>query len=57
MEHMNPLSRGGEHSVHNVIPACRGCNLRKKDRGLAEFLLFINPDFGFGNVTEGDRYV
>ena len=28
-DHITPLSKGGAHSLHNVIPACRSCNSRK----------------------------
>ena len=37
-EHMTPLSRGGEHSKPNIVPACKPCNLRKGTRTLLEFL-------------------
>lgn len=29
MDHIVPLSKGGEHTVSNVVPACRRCNSRK----------------------------
>lgn len=29
MEHMIPLSRGGDHSIENVALACSECNVRK----------------------------
>jgi len=28
-DHIRPLSRGGQHCVENVIPACSYCNRRK----------------------------
>lgn len=31
MDHIMPLSLGGLHTVHNIVPACRSCNSRKKD--------------------------
>lgn len=31
-EHITPLSKGGSHTFSNVVPACRSCNSRKKDR-------------------------
>lgn len=31
-EHITPLSRGGSHTLSNVVPACRSCN-SKKARG------------------------
>ena len=38
MEHMTPLSRGGRHAKDNIVPACGGCNGRKYNRTLFEFL-------------------
>lgn len=39
-EHMTPISRGGNHSLENIIPSCRRCNVRKSDRTLLEFVAF-----------------
>ena len=33
-DHITPLSKGGSHTKANVVPACRPCNTRKKDRAL-----------------------
>jgi 5-methylcytosine-specific restriction endonuclease McrA len=30
-DHVVPLSRGGDHTAANVVPACGSCNSRKKD--------------------------
>jgi len=30
-DHITPLSKGGSHTVSNVVPACNSCNCRKKD--------------------------
>lgn len=30
-DHLTPLSQGGNHTVHNIVPACRRCNSRKQD--------------------------
>jgi 5-methylcytosine-specific restriction endonuclease McrA len=32
-----PLSRGGHHSIGNVLPACERCNLLKNARLLIQF--------------------
>lgn len=32
IEHVVPLSRGGENNPHNVLLACAGCNSSKQDR-------------------------
>lgn len=31
-DHVVPLSRGGEHVAHNIVPACQPCNSRKNNR-------------------------
>jgi 5-methylcytosine-specific restriction endonuclease McrA len=36
IDHVIPRSRGGAHSWDNVVAACRPCNVRKRDRLLAE---------------------
>ncbi len=28
-DHLTPLSKGGNHTVSNVVPACRSCNSKK----------------------------
>ncbi|MFC1866933.1 HNH endonuclease [Thermodesulfobacteriota bacterium] len=30
MDHVVPLSRGGKSKKGNIVPACKGCNNRKK---------------------------
>lgn len=37
MEHVIPVSRGGLHSIGNVLPACRGCNASKHTKLLIEW--------------------
>jgi 5-methylcytosine-specific restriction endonuclease McrA len=36
LDHVIPRSRGGEHAWDNVVAACRPCNVRKRDRMLAD---------------------
>lgn len=36
-EHFIPLSKGGEYTINNIIPACRSCNCSKKDRDFFEW--------------------
>jgi 5-methylcytosine-specific restriction endonuclease McrA len=38
MDHMTPVSRGGDHAIENLVPCCQSCNSRKKDRTLLEYL-------------------
>ncbi len=32
LDHTVPLSRGGHHSVDNIVPSCRSCNDSKADK-------------------------
>jgi 5-methylcytosine-specific restriction endonuclease McrA len=36
-DHVIPLSRGGRHTIGNVLPACQSCNSSKHDRLLMEW--------------------
>ncbi len=38
MDHMMPVSRGGEHSERNVVPACKTCNSKKWNKTPLEFI-------------------
>jgi 5-methylcytosine-specific restriction endonuclease McrA len=37
VDHRVPLSRGGDDSMENLIPACLSCNSSKHDRTELEF--------------------
>jgi 5-methylcytosine-specific restriction endonuclease McrA len=37
LDHVHPLSRGGEDVESNIVPACAACNLSKSDKSLAEW--------------------
>lgn len=32
MDHVYPISKGGETTVNNLVTACPSCNIKKKDR-------------------------
>ena len=38
IDHVQPRVRGGDGSGGNLVTACRGCNVLKGHRRLAEFL-------------------
>ena len=46
LDHIKPLSKGGETSARNLRTICRGCNSRKKNGN--------DNDLKFLNVTQGD---
>ena len=39
LDHVIPISKGGSHSIGNIVPACRKCNLEKSDKFIAEWKL------------------
>jgi 5-methylcytosine-specific restriction endonuclease McrA len=41
IDHVVPRSRGGQHTWENVVAACRGCNLRKRDRLVEETTMVL----------------
>ncbi len=40
LDHIIPLSQGGEHSYRNTQCACRKCNAAKSDRPMGQLLMF-----------------
>ena len=43
-DHVLALSRGGNHTQANVVPACLTCNLKKHARPVGEFLAELGKD-------------
>jgi len=43
-DHLRPLSRGGSQNPDNLVPACRSCNSRKKDRTADEFIAALRVE-------------
>jgi 5-methylcytosine-specific restriction endonuclease McrA len=39
LDHKLPLSRGGSHTIDNLVPACQTCNLKKGTKTVEEFLI------------------
>lgn len=43
LDHVHPLSKGGEDVESNIVPACAPCNLSKGAKTLAEWSLTFAP--------------
>jgi 5-methylcytosine-specific restriction endonuclease McrA len=42
-DHIIPLSRGGTHTLDNIVVVCRSCNSRKGERTLGEANMRVRP--------------
>lgn len=42
LDHILPLVRGGSNTQENIIPCCKACNSRKKDRHIALMARYID---------------
>lgn len=38
IDHVVPISKGGQHSIDNLVTACRSCNLSKSNKFLHDWL-------------------
>jgi len=38
VDHLTPLNKGGTHSIHNLVAACKKCNFSKGDRTEEEYI-------------------
>lgn len=52
-DHFVPLSKGGAHTVENLVPSCAECNLSKKDRDPLSFLDGRGLLARWGHVLDG----
>ena len=48
-DHVIPLSKGGDHTISNIVPSCHSCNLHKSARTPTEadmrFALYVNIEY------------
>jgi hypothetical protein len=45
MDHMDPLDKGGEHSIRNVVFCCGPCNIKKGKRSFQQWLEVLEPQY------------
>ena len=38
IDHVVPIAKGGEHSIENLVSACKSCNLSKADKMLDDWM-------------------
>jgi 5-methylcytosine-specific restriction endonuclease McrA len=46
LDHVIPLSKGGKHSIDNVVPACKHCNSSKQARTTEQWLRSLRAGNG-----------
>ncbi len=45
LDHMDPLDKGGEHSIRNVIFCCGPCNIKKRKQSFLNWLEKLKPKY------------
>lgn len=51
IDHVVPISKGGTHTLDNVVSACRSCNAKKSNKSLLAFLLDRRKQFKGGTCS------
>lgn len=41
IDHMLPVKRGGTNHIYNLVGACQGCNITKRNRNFKEFINYL----------------
>lgn len=49
LDHLVPVSRGGENTFENLVTACTPCNTRKLDKTIEEAGLTLHPPEAFAH--------
>jgi len=42
IEHLTPLSRGGDNQKYNLVYSCKSCNSKKRNKTLEEYAIQTN---------------
>jgi len=42
IEHLTPLSRGGDNQIYNLVYSCKSCNSKKRNKTLEEYAIKTN---------------
>lgn len=50
LDHVVPVSQGGGHTKENVVPCCRPCNARKRDRPVISMLKYAEDSRSKNNI-------
>ena len=43
LDHLRPVSAGGDNSYTNLVTSCRECNSKKTSKTLGDFIADTNP--------------
>lgn len=51
IDHVTPVIAGGSHHIDNLVPCCKRCNSKKRDRHVEVFRLLCYPSRRFWSET------
>ncbi|MFU3348324.1 HNH endonuclease [Pseudomonas aeruginosa] len=55
VDHINPVSKGGDNEIINLVTACLPCNLGKSDRLLSDTSMLDRPAGPVGRPERAPR--
>ena len=55
LDHLIPVSRGGEHALSNIVASCRLCNTDKGSLTLEEYRATLSLTLFYGEKSRGDH--
>lgn len=62
IDHVVPMSKGGDNHIRNIVPCCLKCNKRKKARSESEYLkvldiLLDDDEFVLPDESKDNRWM